>query len=169
MADSVRIAPSAGLLILQRRGACARTIPATEPAPRPRRNVDSIGWAGFAKRMCNEYVVDMVDGRWVWVRLGMGGGGQVVGDFDPDSPEVVNARQSISEHGKRWSGYPEREMPVTVLGPGGGAKLEIMRWGFPPPKMPGPVVTNVSDLDIRYWKPWLEPQRRCLVLVTAIA
>lgn len=116
--------------------------------------------------MCNEYIVDLVDGKWVWIRLALGGGGHVVADFDPDNPETVRLPEEYSAHAKRWSGYPDREMPVAVVGPGGGANLEIMRWGFPPVKAGGVVITNIRNLSSSYWRPWLGPEHRCLVPVT---
>ena len=38
----------------------------------------------FARPMCNEYVVDLVDGKWVWIARAIGGGGQIVGDYEAD-------------------------------------------------------------------------------------
>jgi putative SOS response-associated peptidase YedK len=51
----------------------------------------------------------------------------------------------------------------------------MMRWGFPPPTIPGskprnPYPTNVRKTDSRYWRPYLtKPEHRCLVPVTSFA
>jgi putative SOS response-associated peptidase YedK len=116
--------------------------------------------------MCNEYTVDLVGGVWVHIHRTIGGGGQIVAEVDPDNPEVISPPEEYAAHLKRWTGYPDREMPVAVLGPGGGAKLEIMRWGFPPVRAGERVITNIRNLNSSYWRPWLGPEWRCLVPVT---
>jgi len=51
----------------------------------------------------------------------------------------------------------------------------MMRWGFPPPNIPGskprnPYLTNVRNTDSRYWLSYLKkPEHRCLVPVTSFA
>ena len=51
----------------------------------------------------------------------------------------------------------------------------MMRWGFPPPNIPGskprnPYLTNVRNTDSRYWQTYLKkPSNRCLVPVTSFA
>ena len=63
--------------------------------------------------MCNEYVVKEIDGVLKWVRLAIGGGGQVVGDFDPDDPEVV---QFTSQPQHLYHVLPDGLGPVIRLG-----------------------------------------------------
>lgn len=71
--------------------------------------------------------------------------------------------------------YPNRVAPVVRARPDGERELLMMRWGFPPPVIPGskprnPYLTNVRKTDSRYWKTWLkEPANRCLVPVTSFA
>lgn len=64
--------------------------------------------------------------------------------------------------------YPGREAPVLRRGEGGGLRLELMRWGFPPPPGAGKrPVTNVRNLASPFWRTALDrPDRRCLVPVT---
>src|SRR4051812_44555232 len=53
--------------------------------------------------------------------------------------------------------------------------MTMMRWGFPPPSIPGskprnPYLTNVRKTDSRYWQTYLKkPEHRCLVPVTSFA
>ena len=117
--------------------------------------------------MCNEYVVKEIDGVLKWVRLAIGGGGQVVGDFDPEDPEVVQFHPEPTQH--RYHILPDGLGPVIRLGADGRFDYTEMRWGFPPPpnaKPPRPV-TNVRNLESSFWRKWLEPQWRCLVPVTS--
>src|SRR5690606_35670493 len=46
--------------------------------------------------------------------------------------------------------------------------VSAMRWGFPPPPnvAGGRPVTNVRNLQSRYWQAWLKPESRCLVPFT---
>lgn len=45
-----------------------------------------------------------------------------------------------------------------------------MRWGIPGPKAFGEhPVTNVRNVKSPHWRPWLKPQYRCLVPVTAFS
>lgn len=115
--------------------------------------------------MCNEYVVQEIDGILKWVRLAIGGGGSVVGDFDPDEPEVV---QFTNTPQHRHHVLPDGVGPVIRLGEDGRFEYLEMRWGFPPPpqaKPPRPV-TNVRNLESSFWRKWLEPKYRCLVPVS---
>lgn len=116
--------------------------------------------------MCNEYVVMNIDGIMKWVRLAIGGGGQVVGDFDPENPEVVNYTPQGEQH--RSHVLPDGVGPVIRLGEDGRFEYLEMRWGFPPPPnvKGGRPVTNVRNLDSSFWRKWLDPKWRCLVPVT---
>jgi putative SOS response-associated peptidase YedK len=63
--------------------------------------------------------------------------------------------------------------PVVRTAPDGVRELLRMRWGFPPPVIPGskprnPDITNVRNTDSRYWRTYLKnPENRCLVPVTS--
>jgi putative SOS response-associated peptidase YedK len=117
--------------------------------------------------MCNEYVVMNIDGVLKWVRLAIGGGGQIVGDFDPEDPEVV---QFTSQPLHSYHPTPDAIGPVIRLDEDGRFDYVEMRWGFPPPsnaKPPLPV-TNIRNLDSPYWRKWLtDVKYRCLVPFTA--
>jgi len=71
--------------------------------------------------------------------------------------------------------FPNGKAPVVRTAPDGVRELLMMRWGFPPPIIPGskprnPYLTNVRKTDSRYWTPWLKkPEHRCLVPVTSFA
>ena len=71
--------------------------------------------------------------------------------------------------------FPNQVAPVVRSTPNGGREAIRMRWGFPPPNIPGsrprnPYLTNVRKTDSRYWLPWLQkPEHRCLVPVTSFA
>jgi putative SOS response-associated peptidase YedK len=71
--------------------------------------------------------------------------------------------------------FPNRMAPVVRAGAAGGRELLMMRWGFPPPVIPGskprnPYLTNVRNTGSRYWQAWLKkPEHRCLVPVTSFA
>jgi putative SOS response-associated peptidase YedK len=71
--------------------------------------------------------------------------------------------------------FPNRIAPVVRSLPGGGRQAMNMRWGFPPPTIPGsksrnPYLTNVRNTDSRYWRPYLQKvEHRCLVPVTSFA
>jgi putative SOS response-associated peptidase YedK len=52
--------------------------------------------------------------------------------------------------------FPNRMAPVVRTGADGQRELLMMRWGFPPPFIPGskprnPYLTNVRKTDSRYW------------------
>jgi putative SOS response-associated peptidase YedK len=71
--------------------------------------------------------------------------------------------------------FPNRMAPVVRAGADGQRELLMMRWGFPPPSIPGqnprnPYLTNVRNTDSRYWQTYLKkPEQRCLVPVTSFA
>jgi putative SOS response-associated peptidase YedK len=71
--------------------------------------------------------------------------------------------------------FPNRTAPVVRIAPDGVRELVMMRWGFPPPIIPGskprnPYLTNVRNTDSRYWQTYLKkPEARCLVPVTSFA
>lgn len=71
--------------------------------------------------------------------------------------------------------FPNRMAPVVRTAPDGVRELLMMRWGFPPPVIPGskprnPYLTNVRNTDSRYWQTYLkDPARRCLVPATSFA
>ncbi len=71
--------------------------------------------------------------------------------------------------------FPNQVAPVVRSMPGGGRQAINMRWGFPPPNIPGrkprnPYLTNVRNTDSRYWLTYLKkPEHRCLVPVTSFA
>lgn len=119
----------------------------------------------LVQQMCNEYVVQEIDGLLKWVRLAIRGGGTVVGDFDPDQPELV---QFTTAPQHRHQVLPDGVGPVIRLGDNGRFEYLEMRWGFPPPpnaKPPRPV-TNVRNLESSFWRKWLEPKHCCLVPVS---
>lgn len=63
--------------------------------------------------------------------------------------------------------FPKREAWVVRNGPK-GRELTSMAWGVPPPKAGTAPVTNVRNLESRFWRPTLaRPDRRCLVPVTS--
>lgn len=71
--------------------------------------------------------------------------------------------------------FPNRTAPVVRTAPDGVRELLMMRWGFPPPSIPGskprnPYLTNVRKTDSRYWTSFLKkPEHRCLVPVTSFS
>ena len=71
--------------------------------------------------------------------------------------------------------FPNRMAPVVRSLPNGGRQALNMRWGFPPPNIPGskprnPYLTNIRNTDSRYWQTYLKkPEHRCLVPVTSFA
>ncbi|NWG54248.1 MAG: SOS response-associated peptidase family protein [Hydrogenophilaceae bacterium] len=63
--------------------------------------------------------------------------------------------------------YPNRLAPVVRLKDGAPC-WQAMKWGFPPPPNLGKrPVTNVRNLASPYWRGWLKPEWRCLVVATA--
>jgi len=70
--------------------------------------------------------------------------------------------------------FPDKLAPVVRTAPDGVRELVMMRWGFPPPIIPGEKttrpVTNIRNTNSRHWSPWLKkPEHRCLVPVTSFA
>jgi putative SOS response-associated peptidase YedK len=71
--------------------------------------------------------------------------------------------------------FPNRMAPIVRVAPDGVRQLEMARWGFPPPVIPGskprnPYLTNCRKTDSRYWQTYLKkPEHRCLVPVTSFA
>lgn len=71
--------------------------------------------------------------------------------------------------------FPNGRAPVVRIASDGVRELTMMRWGFPPPNIPGskprnPYITNVRNTDSRYWGAYLKkPEHRCLVPVTSFA
>src|SRR5437868_3200690 len=71
--------------------------------------------------------------------------------------------------------FPNRTAPVVRNAPDGMRELVMMKWGFPPPAIPGskprnPYLTNVRNTDSRYWRTYLtNTANRCLVPVTSFA
>ena len=65
--------------------------------------------------------------------------------------------------------FPDQMAPV-VRGAEGERELAMMRWGMPGPKAFGEhPVTNVRNVKSPHWRPWLKPEYRCLVPVTAFS
>lgn len=63
--------------------------------------------------------------------------------------------------------YPNREAPVIRRAEGGNL-IERMTWGWPPFGQIKRPITNVRNLDSKFWKSALaDPSRRCLVPVTS--
>jgi putative SOS response-associated peptidase YedK len=71
--------------------------------------------------------------------------------------------------------FPNRTAPVVRHASDGVRELTMMRWGFPPPNIPGskprnPYLTNVRNTDSRYWQTYLKrTDYRALVPVTSFA
>jgi putative SOS response-associated peptidase YedK len=71
--------------------------------------------------------------------------------------------------------FPNWVAPVVRPVPGGGRQATYMKWGFPPPTIPGfksrnPYLTNVRKTESKFWLPYLKnPEHRCLVPVTSFA
>jgi len=64
--------------------------------------------------------------------------------------------------------YPDQMAPVARINTVGERVIEAMRWGFPsPPNSREKVTTNARRLESPWWRPWLKPEYRCLVPVTA--
>ncbi len=65
--------------------------------------------------------------------------------------------------------FPDQRAPV-VRQEAEGRPLTLMRWGIPGPKAFGEhPVTNVRNVKSPHWRPWLKPEHRCLVAVTAFS
>jgi putative SOS response-associated peptidase YedK len=63
--------------------------------------------------------------------------------------------------------HPDAMAPVVRTAEDGVRELAMLRWGFPPPPKGSRPVTNVRNLKSGFWRPWLKPERRCLVPVTS--
>src|SRR5215217_3679274 len=65
--------------------------------------------------------------------------------------------------------FPD-QMALVVRLVDGERELLQMRWGFPPPPNVGNhPVTNVRNVSSPFWRAWLKPQYRCLVLLTSFS
>lgn len=71
--------------------------------------------------------------------------------------------------------FPDKMAPVVRAAPDGVREIAMMRWGFPPPNIPGskprnPYLTNIRNTSSSFWKPWLsKPAQRCLIPVSSFA
>lgn len=71
--------------------------------------------------------------------------------------------------------FPNRIAPVVRTAPDGVRELINMRWGFPPPNIPGqkprnPYLTNIRNTSSKYWSGYLKKvEHRCLVPATSFA
>jgi SOS response associated peptidase (SRAP) len=64
--------------------------------------------------------------------------------------------------------FPDQLAPVVRVDRDGVRRMEMMRWGFPPPPNFGNrPVTNVRNVASSYWRGWLKPNFRCLVPATS--
>ena len=65
--------------------------------------------------------------------------------------------------------FPDYPAPVIREGEG-GREMVMMRWGMPPPpRTPGPPVTNIRNTSSPHWRIWLKPENRCLVPANSFA
>jgi putative SOS response-associated peptidase YedK len=65
--------------------------------------------------------------------------------------------------------FPDFPAPV-IRNTGTGRELAMMRWGMPPPpRTPGPPVTNIRNTSSPHWRMWLKPENRCLVPANSFA
>lgn len=70
--------------------------------------------------------------------------------------------------------YPDKDAPILVNRPDGGLELRMTRWGFPPAKGRSEYITNIRNLESRWWRDvnrqfLVESAYRCLVPFTAFA
>jgi putative SOS response-associated peptidase YedK len=94
--------------------------------------------------------------------------------------------------------YPDYRAPIVRLGDDGAHEAHFARWGMPSSKQalfqaaskradklrakgkevdfaellrlePDSGTTNIRNTDSRHWKPWLVPEHRCLVPLTAFS
>jgi putative SOS response-associated peptidase YedK len=64
--------------------------------------------------------------------------------------------------------FPDQMAPVVHVNRDGERELTTMRWGFPPPpRLGNRPVTNIRNLASSYWRGWLKPEWRCLVMATS--
>jgi putative SOS response-associated peptidase YedK len=65
--------------------------------------------------------------------------------------------------------FPDYPAPV-IRNADNGTELVTMRWGMPPPpRTPGPPVTNIRNTASPHWRGWLKPENRCLVPANSFA
>jgi putative SOS response-associated peptidase YedK len=65
--------------------------------------------------------------------------------------------------------FPDYPAPV-IRNTDNGTELVTMRWGMPPPpRNPGPPVTNIRNTSSPHWRSWLKPESRCLVPANSFA
>jgi putative SOS response-associated peptidase YedK len=65
--------------------------------------------------------------------------------------------------------FPDYPAPV-IRNTDHGTELVTMRWGMPPPpRIPGPPVTNIRNTSSPHWRGWLKPESRCLVPANSFA
>lgn len=73
--------------------------------------------------------------------------------------------------------YPDYPAPIARKDKDGDMELAMLRWGMPTPddhlkpnKKTGVIVdsgvTNIRNTWADHWKPWLEPEQRCIVPAT---
>ncbi|MBC7832952.1 MAG: SOS response-associated peptidase [Hyphomicrobium sp.] len=64
--------------------------------------------------------------------------------------------------------FPDQRAPVVRNGPN-GRELAMLRWGFPSPPgvLGGRPVTNIRNTASSYWRAWMRPEHRCLVIATS--
>lgn len=84
--------------------------------------------------------------------------------FGPHVGSVATAGINLAAHDAI---YPDYEAPV-IIAQSDAAALATMRWGWPPFGEVKRPITNVRNLQSPMWRAALrDPQRRCLVPVTA--
>jgi putative SOS response-associated peptidase YedK len=64
--------------------------------------------------------------------------------------------------------FPDYPAPV-IRNNDSGTELTSMRWGMPPPRTGGLLVTNIRNTSSPHWRMWLKPENRCLVLANSFA
>jgi hypothetical protein len=65
--------------------------------------------------------------------------------------------------------FPDYMAPV-IRDDAGVREMIMMRWGMPPPpRIPGPPVTNIRNTSSPHWRAWLKPENRCLVPFNSFA
>jgi putative SOS response-associated peptidase YedK len=65
--------------------------------------------------------------------------------------------------------FPDYPAPV-IRNTDTGLEMMTMRWGMPPPpRTPGPPVTNIRNTSSPHWRGWLKPENRCLVPANSFA
>ena len=71
--------------------------------------------------------------------------------------DTVKARRDMTGNAPTLSAiHPNSRAPVVRTAPDGIRELVMMRWGFPPPLIPGlkprnPYLTNVRNTDSSFW------------------